>query len=62
MCIPQGTARIMTESSSNTFLSLLNAGQVAFHTDDTELGFISLQDPWGPVSVPLDFASVCPVT
>lgn len=37
MSIPQGTSRILTASSSNTSLQLLSAGQVAFHTDNTEI-------------------------
>lgn len=73
MSIPQGTSRILTVSSSNTSLQLLSAGQVAFHTDNTEVwkdsglprmtGHLNgVHQPAGPLdphmSIPLDSASV----
>lgn len=73
MSIPQGTSQILTVSSSNTSLQLLSAGQVAFHTDNTEVwkdsglprmtGHLNgVHQPTGPLdphmSIPLDSASV----
>lgn len=73
MSIAQGTSWILTVSSSNTSLQLLSAGQVAFHTDSTELwkdsglprmtGHLSgVPQPAGPLGPHVDSTRFCVCT